>query len=79
MAATRLCHPTAIGEILSRDPDVLARVVLLAAEVRQRQKAYFAARGSEHALELLNASKSHERKLDVAIDSICRSQGALPL
>ncbi len=75
--ADKLLTPSSIGEILARDPDVLKRVVFLAAEVRQRQKAYFAARGSEHALELLNASKAHERLLDKAIDSVCRPEGFL--
>ncbi len=75
--ADKLLTPSSIGEILARDPDVLKRVVFLAAEVRQRQKAYFAARGSEQALDLLNASKAHERLLDKAIDSVCRPEGFL--
>jgi uncharacterized lipoprotein YajG len=67
---SRLKSPAAIGEILSQDPIVLTRVVFLAAEVRKRQKAYFANRGAPNALELLTASKEHERLLDVAIDAI---------
>lgn len=77
--ADKLLTPASIGEILARDPDVLKRVVLLAAEVRQRQKAYFAERGARggRALEMLEASKSHERLLDKAIDSVCRPEGFL--
>lgn len=69
---SRLKSPASIGEILAKDPDVLRRVVFLAAEVRQRQKAYFAERGATggRAVELLAASKAHERKLDIAIDAI---------
>jgi hypothetical protein len=78
--STRLKSPAAIGEILAKDPDVLRRVVFLAAEVRQRQKAYFAehgATGGRHR-ELLEASKAHEKKLDIAIDAITAgSQGGL--
>jgi hypothetical protein len=70
--SNRLRSPATIGEILAKDPDVLRRVVFLAAEVRQRQKAYFAERGATggRAVELLEASKAHERKLDQAIDAI---------
>lgn len=71
--SSKFKSPASIGEILSKDPDVLRRVVFLAAEVRQRQKAYFAERGATggRALELLAASKSHELLLDKAIDAIC--------
>lgn len=69
--------PQSIGEILSRDPDVLARVVLLASEVRCAQKSYFAHRSTDQALELLNKSKAVERKLDIALDAVARGQGAL--
>lgn len=70
--SSHLKSPSSIGEILAKDPDVLRRVVFLAAEVRQRQKAYFAERGAGggRALDLLHASKEHERKLDTAIDAI---------
>lgn len=70
MSNNKLRTPADLGEILSRDPEVLRRVVFLAAEVRKLQKAYFAGRGSENALELLAASKAHERRLDIAIDAI---------
>ncbi len=72
MTTHRLRTPASIGELVSRDPDVLRRVVFLAAEVRKRQKAYFAERGASggRALELLEASKSHEKLLDQAIDAI---------
>jgi hypothetical protein len=66
----RLKTPSSIGEIIASDPAVLTRVVFLAAEVRQRQRAYFANRGSAQALELLTASKEHERLLDIAIDQV---------
>lgn len=79
MAASRLSTPTQIGEILSRDPDVLAGVVLLAAKVRTAQKSYFANRSSSPALDLLAASKTLERQLDIAIDAVCRHQGSLGL
>jgi hypothetical protein len=70
--------PAAIGDLISQDPAELRRVVFLAAEVRQRQKAYFANRGSANALELLTTSKEHERLLDIAIDSMTRGgQGPL--
>jgi hypothetical protein len=69
---SRLLTPTLIGDILSRDPVVLARIVLLAAEVRVAQKSYFALRSSEGALGLLHASKALERKLDLAIDAVCK-------
>lgn len=70
--SNKLRTPSSIGEIISRDPDVLTRVVFLAAEVRQRQRAYFTGRGSDNALELLTASKAHERLLDIAIDAVTR-------
>lgn len=68
--SNRLRSPTAIGEINSRDPDILARVVLLAGQVRTAQKSYFAMRSSGVALDLLQQSKALERQLDIAIDAI---------
>jgi hypothetical protein len=72
MTTHKLKSPASIGELVAADPDVLRRIVFLAAEVRKRQKAYFAERGAGggRALELLEASKEHERKLDIAIDAI---------
>lgn len=74
MSGHKLKSPASIGDILSNDPDVLRRAVFLAAEVRARQRAYFAERGAGggRALELLEASKAHEKLLDKAIDAICR-------
>jgi hypothetical protein len=73
-----LRSPASIGDLTSHDPEMLRRVVFLAAEVRQRQRAYYKNRSAPNALELLIVAKDHEALLDIAIDAMTRGgQGAL--